>query len=96
MTLTMPNMQEEEDAEENIPHQRLYCYKDNSRVCGPDCMAYLTNPPTDRDYINQAWSRCLLLVSSHRTGKHLTIIAASLGKVGSPPGTPLPAPPVVR
>jgi len=96
MILNMPNMQEEEDAGEDTQHQRLYCYKDNSRVCGPDCMAYLTNPPMDKEYMGQPWSQCLLLVNAQRTGKHLVIIAAALSKVSSPVSIPMPPPPAVR
>lgn len=57
----------------------LICFKDKMRVCGPDCMAY-TTPPPHPDYTDQQWARCILLVNSHRTGKHLTVIAAALGE----------------
>ncbi len=53
----------------------LFCYKDASRPCASDCVAYLVSRPDGKDYENQAWSQCALLVNAHRTGKHLTILA---------------------
>lgn len=75
----------------------LICFKDKDRECGASCMAY-TDVPEGPDYVGKQWANCMLLVNSHRTGKHLTIIAnigdKLLKKMGTsvnqtPPPSPL-------
>lgn len=61
------------------PPDKLICYRDAHRVCGPDCMAFIT-PPQGPDYIGQQWARCMLLVNTHRTGKHLVILADAVSQ----------------
>lgn len=71
----------------------LMCFKDANRACGPDCMAFLHPPPQDKEYQNQQWARCSILVSEHRTSKHLVIIASELTKISRKLGVePAPAP----
>lgn len=53
----------------------LYCFLNNERPCGPDCMAY-TERPDSPEYLGKQWAECLLLVNAHRVGKHLTILAS--------------------
>lgn len=53
----------------------LMCFMDQNRVCGPDCVAYLTARPEGKDYEQQPWACCTLLVNAHRGGKHLTVLA---------------------
>jgi len=52
----------------------LFCFKDHSRACGPDCMAFLTDRPEGPDYRGQ-WASCMILVNEHKSAKHLVIIA---------------------
>jgi hypothetical protein len=33
-------------------------------------------PPEGPDFKDQAWAHCLLLIAAHRSGKHLTVLAA--------------------
>lgn len=54
------------------------CFKDASRLCNAACMAYLTTVPKGPDYIGEQWAHCLELVSLHRSGKHLALIASSV------------------
>ena len=63
-----------------LPPDKLVCFKDKTRVCGPDCMAYIA-APTGPDYTDQQWARCLLLVNTHRTGKHLVVLASAMGEI---------------
>lgn len=66
-------------------------------------MAYIT-APAGPDYMGQQWARCLLLVNSHRTGKHLVLIADALGQqlkktaaaIADAARTNQPPPPVPR
>jgi hypothetical protein len=58
----------------------LMCFKDQHRPCSAECMAFLTTPPPDREYIGQQWAHCLELVTGHRKAKHLVIIADLLKK----------------
>jgi hypothetical protein len=53
----------------------LICFLDRDRVCGSDCMAYESDPPTQPDYRGKQWASCMLLVNAHRGGKHLTVLA---------------------
>lgn len=68
-------MQETKDIE---APDGLYCFLNPERACGADCMAYET-PPNYKDFIGKQWARCVLLVNAHRVGKHLPILAGSLG-----------------
>jgi len=52
----------------------LYCFKDQARACGADCMAFLTHKPEGPDYRDQ-WAHCMVLVDQHRSAKHLVILA---------------------
>jgi hypothetical protein len=85
------------------PPDTLLCYRDSARVCGPDCMAYIT-PPNGPDYQGQQWAHCLMLVTAHRTGKHLVLLADAVGQQVKKSVTALadaarinqPPPPTVR
>lgn len=89
--------------QQTTPPNALNCFQDRARVCGPDCMAFITPPPTE-DYRGQQWAQCLLLVNSHRTGKHLVVLADSVGRHLQKTSQALadqarahqPTPPVVR
>lgn len=70
----------------------LFCFLDQGRPCGPECMAYLTHPPSGPDFQGQQFANCLLLVNAHRTGKHLVVLARDVAVMS---GSPLPAPPKV-
>lgn len=70
-----PNMKD-------VPEDKtgLFCFKDASRMCGADCMAYV-DAPEGPDYVGKQWARCHLLVNQHRTGKHLVVITGILDKI---------------
>lgn len=53
----------------------LVCFRDQHRPCSAACMAYDPNPPEGPDYQDKQWANCRLLVDSHRTAKHLVILA---------------------
>jgi hypothetical protein len=63
------------DIKDDDVRSGLLCFLDRDRVCGPDCMAYLSDPPAQPDYRGNQWASCMLLVNVHRGGKHLTILA---------------------
>lgn len=71
-----PNMIDRGELEKN----GLICWRDVSRACGADCMAYNT-PPPGVDTEGKQWAYCRILVDEHRTAKHLVIIASSLGEL---------------
>lgn len=64
-------------------NQGLGCFLDRSRVCGPDCMAYV--PPIEKpesvDYIGKEWAKCHLLINVHRTGKHISILTITANEL---------------
>lgn len=51
------------------------CFLNQERICGSDCMAYLTAPPEGKAYMGENWAHCMVLVNLDRTGRHLTILA---------------------
>lgn len=53
----------------------LYCFFDAARPCTSECMAYLVAQPEGRDYEQQQWSRCSVLVNLHKIGKHAVALA---------------------
>jgi hypothetical protein len=57
------------------PKEGLICFRDAARVCGADCMAYELAPPGP-DYDDKQWATCMLLVNTHRVGKHLVVLAS--------------------
>jgi len=68
--------------------EELYCHLDMTRSCGPDCMAYLTHPPTDNDYKGQSWAKCRLLVDGYRVGKHVALLAVVANRPKAAPIAP--------
>ena len=56
----------------------LICFKDVTRPCGPDCMAYLPQPPEGVQYQGAQWAHCHLLVNSERVGRHAVIATTQL------------------
>lgn len=69
-----------ERPDERKVDQELRCYREGDRVCNASCVAYLVAAPEGEDYRGQAFGQCVELVSNHRTGKHLVIIANLLAK----------------
>lgn len=78
--MTQPAEYHPNTKEEPEDKSGLYCFKDHSRPCGADCMAYI-DPPEGPDYVGKQWARCMVLVNGHRTGKHLTILANVCGQL---------------
>lgn len=76
-----PNMSERPDAGATPgPNEGPGCYKDQFRICGPDCMAFLPQVPGGAMYVGEQWAHCLLLVSHERSSRHLVVLADTLTK----------------
>jgi hypothetical protein len=76
--------------------ENLYCFMSAERACGPDCMSY-AKPPLGKDYEEQQWAQCKILVSMHQAGKHLTVIASTLAnEVADRKRDKQPQPPTVK
>lgn len=81
----------DEDLDQKTSGNGLICFKDITRLCGPDCMAYLSAPPQGKTYMGAQWANCLLLVNSERVGRHLTVLTQTVSEyirkvgAGSPP-----------
>lgn len=73
--MTEPAQDEEQPVE-----GKLFCFMDNIRQCGPDCMAYLPQVPQGTSYVGESWAHCKLLVASDQVGRHIVIIADLLHK----------------
>lgn len=70
----------ETEGEVGSVEEKLYCYRDKDRICGPECTAWITNPPTDKGPLEYTQRHCLILSSAERTARHVTIIAATLAE----------------
>ena len=63
-----------------LPGSGLYCFKDNTRLCTAECMAYV-NPPAHDDFKDAQWPHCIELINLHRIGKHVAIIAGQASEL---------------
>lgn len=72
-----------ETEQEDVPPMegKLGCFYDQSRVCGPDCMAYLAQVPEGKAYLGENWAHCKQLVTADQVGRHVIIIADLLQRV---------------
>jgi hypothetical protein len=57
------------------------CFLNQERICGPDCIAYLSRPPEGTAYLGEQWARCHLLVNADRAGRHLVVLASTIGAI---------------
>lgn len=84
------------------PDDKLLCFLNKDRFCGPDCMAYKTIPD-DNKQLDKGQQHCVLLSAIERTGRSTNIIAQLIdtilkrdktkdadAKRGSPPAPPSP------
>lgn len=57
----------------------LYCFMDSERVCGADCMAFITFPrASNSSELSEFQTHCSLLSAADRLGRNVTIVAAEL------------------
>ena len=70
----MTTKTEEDQQEEDPGKGQLFCFFNETRPCGPDCMAYLTVPPQGKTYLGVQWAQCHILVNVDRAGRHLTVL----------------------
>ena len=76
--------EEPEEAEEEVDgsvKEQIDCYRDASRICGPDCVAWVTNPPVNKGGLTFTQYHCLLLSTAERMARHVTGIAAALANI---------------
>lgn len=65
-----PDMIEAQPDEEQV-----FCFLNNERVCGPDCVSYETFIKKANKELRGPAKHCVLLTSIERVGRHLPIIA---------------------
>lgn len=70
-----------DENQDDAPLPGLICYRDNTRPCGPDCMAFLPQKPEGAVYAGpEQWPHCRVLVDQERLARHTTVIAGILSK----------------
>lgn len=69
-----PDMMSSPDQKEDTLKNGLLCFISPTRECGADCMAF-SNAPPGKDYEEQQWACCKLLVAAHQVAKHTTVLA---------------------
>lgn len=70
---------------ENSPDNGLSCWRDATRICGPDCVAFQDDMqvPEGRDYRDAEsmpfqWARCRVLTDQHKQSKYLVVLGQSV------------------
>jgi len=59
--------------------EQMMCFMDAERICGPDCMAFLTFPRrANSSELSEMQSHCTFLSSADRIGRNITILASAL------------------
>lgn len=56
----------------DAPVPTVYCFLQEERVCGPDCIAFMSRP-ADGNQLDPQQRNCLVLVSGERLARHATI-----------------------
>jgi hypothetical protein len=55
----------------------LFCFLNSDRVCGAECMAFVTHPRmASSSEMNAQQQHCVLLTSAERVGRNVTAIAS--------------------
>lgn len=57
------------------------CFLNNERFCTPECIAYLNKVPEGPAYLGEQWARCHVLVNVDRAGRHLVVLASTVGEL---------------
>lgn len=77
--LAHPDMITPDDEAMGVGGDSLFCFLDNKRVCGPDCMSFVTFPKRGKDSeLSDTQAHCELILSTERVGRHIAIIASVL------------------
>lgn len=71
----------EQEALEESGVDRMFCFLDQDRLCGPACMAFLTYPKrSDNSELADSQTHCSLLLAADRVGRNVTILASTLAQ----------------
>jgi len=74
--------EDNEELPENVDPtglDQLYCFMDAERVCGPECMAFLTFPrKANSSELSEMQAHCTFLTSADRVGRNITILTSAL------------------
>jgi hypothetical protein len=63
--------------------EQIDCFLNSGRICGPDCVSWVTNPVQDKSRLTFTQRHCLLLSSLERLSRHITIMAGTLADIHS-------------
>lgn len=60
------------------PEDKVYCFVTADRVCGPDCMAFLTQAPLKQKNgeLDDNQRHCSLLINADRLARHVVILTS--------------------
>ena len=57
----------------------LYCFLNQKRGCGADCMAYVTFPHKGKEAeLNSQQSHCEFVLAAERASRHIALIASAV------------------
>lgn len=61
---------------------RVFCFIDHGRVCGPDCLGFMTHKADMKNTeLDDNQRHCILLVNSDRLARHAVVIASLFATV---------------
>ncbi len=70
-------MEDKPEASEGI--EQLYCFLNAQRVCGADCMAFVTYPrESTKSELQGLQPHCAFINNADRVGRNVVIMASSL------------------
>ncbi len=77
----MPEVEDSEEEVDDSIKDQIDCYRDRMRICGPDCVAWVTHPPENKGKLSFTQMHCLMLSTAERTARHVTLMAMVLGDI---------------
>lgn len=67
--------------EDDAELSKLFCFINEVRVCGPDCMAYTTHPVRSKagsSALSPEQGHCVLLLEADRIGRNSTVLTKTV------------------
>lgn len=77
-TVYHPEMIEDDAEDRPEGLDKMDCFLDIGRLCGPNCMAYITYPRGDPKELSEYQSHCALLLFGERIARHVTVLASTV------------------
>lgn len=74
-----PYIEPPDELDDDHEKNGLNCFLNDTRVCGPDCMAY-TTAASESPYLNDQQKHCVAIVGIERLGRYAGGILSTIKK----------------